>query len=141
MKRVAAAAAVVVHRGHVLLVRRRKAPDAGLWGYPGGHREPGEGLGRTAIRELAEETGLTATPLGLIAVLRVGRFRLGMVGCRYLRGTPRAADDVDRAAWVPVRDVLGRARPMSRRTDLVLARALLSPAGRSPCCGTYPTWW
>jgi len=75
------------------------------------------------------------------AVLSVGRFRLAMVGCRYLRGTPRPADDVDRAAWIPVRDVFGRARPMSRRTDLVLARALLSRADRPPCCGTYPTWW
>ncbi|OWJ87584.1 NUDIX domain-containing protein, partial [Paracoccus yeei] len=30
------------HGPRVLLVQRRNPPDAGLWGFPGGHVEPGE---------------------------------------------------------------------------------------------------
>lgn len=136
----AAACAVVLHRGRVILARRRKSPDAGLWGFPGGRREPGEPIARTAIRELAEETGVTAAPRALIAVLPAERFRLAMVECRHLRGAPRPADDVDAAAWAPVREVLAGAWPTSRGVGPVLALALLSPAARPPGCGTCPTW-
>ena len=36
------AIAVVLHQGKVLLVRRKNPPDAGLWGFPGGHVDAGE---------------------------------------------------------------------------------------------------
>jgi 8-oxo-dGTP diphosphatase len=42
--------------GAVLLVAHR---NAGLWLPPGGHVEPGEDCAVTAVRELAEELGLT----------------------------------------------------------------------------------
>ena len=51
------------HEPRVLLVQRRNPPDAGLWGFPGGHVEPGETALAAAARELHEETGLTARPL------------------------------------------------------------------------------
>ncbi|WP_329486678.1 NUDIX hydrolase [Kitasatospora sp. NBC_01246] len=50
--------------GRILLIRR--APhDAlpGLWEYPGGGRDDGEGVEEGAARELAEETGLAGLPL------------------------------------------------------------------------------
>lgn len=43
--------------GHVLLVRYR----SGAWAFPKGHVEPGETLEQTAVREVQEETGVTAT--------------------------------------------------------------------------------
>ncbi|MEF2277865.1 NUDIX hydrolase [Deinococcus sp. YIM 134068] len=42
--------------GRVLLVRYR----SGAWAFPKGHVEPGETLEQTAVREVAEETGVTA---------------------------------------------------------------------------------
>ncbi|MGV6850187.1 MAG: NUDIX domain-containing protein, partial [Marinibacterium sp.] len=57
------ALAVVLRDGHVLLARRANPPDAGLWGFPGGHVEPGETGLAAAVRELAEETGVIARPV------------------------------------------------------------------------------
>ena len=51
--------AVVLRGEQVLLVRRANPPDAGLWGYPGGKVDWGETVEAAALRELAEETGLT----------------------------------------------------------------------------------
>lgn len=50
--------AMVVQSGHVLLVRRKHSPGAGLWALPGGHLEVNETFIQGAIRELKEETGI-----------------------------------------------------------------------------------
>ncbi|BDM70899.1 hypothetical protein HEK616_43860 [Streptomyces nigrescens] len=54
------AAAVVVHNGRVLIVRRsyRERFLPGAWGVPCGKLEPGETPEAGALRELKEETGL-----------------------------------------------------------------------------------
>jgi 8-oxo-dGTP diphosphatase len=54
------AAAIVVHSGRVLLVRRSMTERflPGVWGVPCGKAEPDEQPHRAAIRELWEETGL-----------------------------------------------------------------------------------
>lgn len=128
MGAVRAALAVTLREGEVLLVRRRNPPDAGLWGYPGGHVEPGETVYQAAERELYEETGVRAAAGPLLEVVEVKaegfHFDLIAVACDYLSGTPRAADDVSEAAWVPVAEVLGHGRPMSADVDEVLRRAL-----------------
>jgi 8-oxo-dGTP diphosphatase len=46
---------LVAGDNHILLGRRA---DNGLWADPGGKVNPGESLGRAAIRELLEETGI-----------------------------------------------------------------------------------
>lgn len=139
---VLAALAVVVRGENVLLVRRRNPPDAGLWGYPGGHVERGETALAAAARELAEETTVRAAPVGYLANLDTilpgddGRpahhFFLVAVLCRYLGGSPQAADDAEEAAWMPVEQVLSGALPMSRDVDRVLRRALEYPGGGGP---------
>lgn len=43
----------------VLLHRRVKAPNRGLWVAPGGKLEEGESPSECAVREMREETGLT----------------------------------------------------------------------------------
>ena len=131
MDRLAGAAAVVVQADRVLLAQRRNPPDAGLWGYPGGHVEPGETVAETAIRELREETGVSARPLRILAELLLDTdppFRLAMVQCAHLHGSPCAADDVSACEWVNVADVLSGDRPMSRDVDTVLRLALEAPS-------------
>lgn len=135
-----AALAVLIRGGHhpdrlqVLLVRRRNPPDAGLWGFPGGHVEAGETALDAAARELIEETGVTARPLRYIdnvdVIDRAGdgrllhHFLLAAVLCEHLAGDPVAGDDALDAAWVPTADVLSGALAMSAQVDVILRRAL-----------------
>jgi 8-oxo-dGTP diphosphatase len=51
--------ALVADGERLLVLRRSGAHGAGTWGLPGGHQEFGESPERTAVREVAEETGLT----------------------------------------------------------------------------------
>lgn len=55
------AAAVVVHEGRVLLVRRRVAEGQLSWQFPAGKVERGETGEAAAVRETKEETGLHVT--------------------------------------------------------------------------------
>ena len=129
-----AALAVTIRDGRVLLVRRRNPPDAGLWGFPGGHVEPGETGLQAAARELAEETGVAVTPRRYIENVDVIRhdsdgalkhhFLLAAVLCDYLGGEPAAADDALDAGWYPIEYVLTGNLPLSDQVTAVLQRAL-----------------
>lgn len=103
------AIAVVFHEGRFLLVKRRKEPNAGTWGFPGGHVELGETGLDAAVRELDEETGVVATAryyltnVDAITMDAAGdiafHYLLAVVLCDYKSGTPVAADDADDAGW------------------------------------------
>jgi 8-oxo-dGTP pyrophosphatase MutT (NUDIX family) len=58
--------------GQSLLITRRArslSSHAGQWALPGGRRDPGETVQETALRELAEETGLKLTGDAVLGVL------------------------------------------------------------------------
>jgi 8-oxo-dGTP diphosphatase len=56
---IVAAAALVDKEGAVLIAKRPKGrPLAGLWEFPGGKAEAGEGPEEALIRELKEELGI-----------------------------------------------------------------------------------
>ncbi|MEY8829427.1 NUDIX hydrolase [Sedimentitalea sp. XS_ASV28] len=128
------AIAVVMSDGHVLLARRRNPPDAGLWGFPGGHVEYGETALAAAARELKEETGIVATPVDYITNIDVilwdadgnpaVQYLLAVVLCEYVGGTPCPADDVEEAAWVPFDHVRRGDIPMSDRVIEVINQAI-----------------
>lgn len=134
-----AALAVTIRGDQVLLVRRRNPPDAGLWGFPGGHVDPGETALEAAARELAEETGIIARPRRYIdnvdVILRGPdgalqfHFLLAAVLCDYQSGEPAAADDALDAAWLPIRGVLDGMVPLSAHVDAVLGQALAMHRG------------
>ena len=110
------AAGTVCFRGEdVLLIRRGTKPMAGNWSIPGGKIEFGERAADAALRELKEETSVTARLVGLVDVVD-GIFTsrtTGAVTRHYLlfdyaalwvSGAAVAGDDAAHAEWVsPVR--------------------------------------
>jgi ADP-ribose pyrophosphatase YjhB (NUDIX family) len=56
--RVLATLVYAIHEDEVLLHRRVKDPNNGLWVAPGGKLEPDESPTECAVREMHEETGL-----------------------------------------------------------------------------------
>ncbi|MFK7754793.1 MAG: NUDIX hydrolase [Sedimentitalea sp.] len=129
------AIAVVLRGNDVLLAQRRNPPDAGKWGFPGGHVEWGETALDAAVRELREETNIVARAEGYLTNIdliqtdpdgtTVLHYLLAAVVCTYVSGTPQAADDVSAAAWVPLDDIRAARLEMSERVgalcDLALA--------------------
>ncbi len=131
-----AALAVVIRDNHVLLVKRRNEPDAGLWGFPGGHVDLGETALEAAARELHEETGIIGRPLRYLTnvdVIEHGEdgavrfhFLLAAVLCDYVSGDPIAQDDVSDARWWAIGDLLRGKISCSAHVDSVVKHATSS---------------
>jgi len=49
---------VVNERNEILMIQRGYGSRKGQWSLPGGQRDRGESLQRTAVRETVEETGV-----------------------------------------------------------------------------------
>jgi 8-oxo-dGTP diphosphatase len=103
--------AVTFRGDDLILVQRKNEPQKGSWGFPGGSVELGEALADAALRELMEETGVTAKTLGLGDVVELrqtdplGRFHhfiLIVVLCRYISGALTAGDDAVDCRWVTI---------------------------------------
>lgn len=87
------AAAVVVHKGRLLLVRRRVAEGQLSWQFPAGKVEPEESREAAAVREAQEETGLrviTRELLGERVHPATGRL-MSYTACDVLSGTAHGA--------------------------------------------------
>ncbi len=66
----------ILRDGRLLLVKRRKAPEAGCWNLPGGKVEFGEPAAEAARREIAEELGVEIAlerPLGFVEMIGEGQ--------------------------------------------------------------------
>lgn len=116
--------AVVECQGHVLLIRRLRAPGAGAWALPGGFKNANETFLDCAVRELMEETNIRVPEKVLRGSIvktelfdspkrsfGIPRNTLAV----YFRinpdpdgGLPRAngADDAAECKWFPLTDVL-----------------------------------
>ena len=107
-KEVEAAGGLVSNRrGDLLLINRN-----GLWDLPKGHREAGEDIRETAVREVEEETGIDSLEcLDLICItdhcyLRNGIWHLkhtwwyDMLNNAPEGLTPQREEDISKAAWV-----------------------------------------
>jgi 8-oxo-dGTP diphosphatase len=109
-------AAVRDINGRLLLVRRC---DTGDWELPGGHVDPGESASDAAVRETAEESGMTVEVTGLVGIYtdpghviagpRDGLVRQPFAVCfhaRPLSGSP-GGDQVETsdARWFAASDI------------------------------------
>jgi 8-oxo-dGTP diphosphatase len=62
-------AAIVRRDDDVLMVRQAGPGETPFWSIPGGRAEPGEFVTDALVRELAEETGISALELGPVAFI------------------------------------------------------------------------
>nr|WP_193748222.1 NUDIX hydrolase [Leisingera sp. ANG-M1] len=111
-------AVVCRHHGgqdQVILVQRGKEPNAGWWGFPGGHVEMGETALQAAARELLEETGVAARPLEYLTNVDVisrdvsgqvkRQYLLTVVLCEHISGAPVPDDDAEQAEWIAISEI------------------------------------
>ncbi|GAA3490295.1 NUDIX hydrolase [Streptomyces cremeus] len=99
---------------HVLLVRRGQAPFAGAWALPGGFVLPDESAERAALRELAEETGLSRERAAGLHLEQLRTYsdperdpRMRVVSVAFAAlvpdlPEPRGGGDAAEAQWAPV---------------------------------------
>jgi 8-oxo-dGTP diphosphatase len=123
------AAAVVVHDGRVVLVRRRVTEGALRWQFPAGQIESGESADAAAIRETFEEVGLVVQyvrNLGERDHPITGR-RMHYVECAVVEGTATVvdADELDAVEWCGQSALLQRIPdgvfgPVQSRLEVVL---------------------
>ena len=114
-----AVSAAIVRDGHVLLVRRARAPAHGLLTLPGGGVEAGETLEQALIREVLEETSLTVEPVALaghrevIARDSTGRIQRHFVilcfAARWIAGETKLNEELAESLWVRPAAIAGMA--------------------------------
>ena len=64
--------AAIVRDGYLLLVKRRRPPEAGFWNLPGGKVDFGERVEDAIVREIGEEIGVRVAllrPLGVVQMI------------------------------------------------------------------------
>ncbi|MFG2645984.1 NUDIX hydrolase [Streptomyces sp. NPDC048370] len=125
------AAAIVVHEGRVLMVRRRVSEGQLSWQFPAGEVEQGEAREDAAMRETQEETGLTVKAVKLLGERvhpSTGRL-MSYTACDVVGGDAHVADTDELAelTWVAHAEInqyvpYGLFEPVQEHLDAVLSR-------------------
>jgi ADP-ribose pyrophosphatase YjhB (NUDIX family) len=118
---------VIWGAGDAILLEKRR--DCGWWGLPGGKVEPGESLSDAAIREVAEETGLTVEITHLIGVYSNPHGRIVtypdngdvvqlidvIVGARVLSGRLTCSDESEEIRYFQTSELPAQLVPPARQ--------------------------
>ena len=113
-------ALVVNRKNEILLVQRGYGGKKGKWSLPGGERDKGESLKRTAIRETREETGIKTSGDSLYLQSSKNNFEVWRGG--YLEGKlhPQKGECLD-AKWFQV-DMLPHADNLAFGPDKIVIK-------------------
>jgi 8-oxo-dGTP diphosphatase len=117
---------------NVLLIERAHPPFAGEWAFPGGFVDENESAETAAQRELWEETGVDNISMQQFYTFsEPGRDPRGwtvsvafyaLVEMKDYR--PQAADDANKAEWVPVKEIKSMAFDHLKILEKALAKVL-----------------
>jgi 8-oxo-dGTP diphosphatase len=128
-------ALALIDEAGLVLMQRRPAhrTHGGLWEFPGGKVEPGEGTRAALVREIEEELGLTLAADALVPVSFAARegsegeppLVLLLYACRAWQGTPVCEAGAG-LLWTSPDDIAARAMPP---LDVPLAAALRAHQG------------
>ena len=124
----------VMQGEHVLVMRRNKEPNLGLWIAPGGKIEAGESPHETARREMLEETGFAVDDLRLrgfcteVSPLPEWNWMLFIYTARFFTGVLRPDEREGDLAWLPVSTYLN-AVPIPQADAIFAPRILLADDG------------
>lgn|SRR5574344_407642 len=125
------------HATRILLIKRRNDPFKDCWAFPGGFFDMDDpNIEYTALRELAEETGLTGIALTEVGVAsRDGRDPRGRTISVIFKGEvecnqvhPIGGDDAKEACWFPLDELPNLAFDHSE----ILAKALKLDSTANP---------
>lgn len=102
-------AAIVEHDGKILIVRHTYGAGKGRLIIPGGYLKDNETPQQACVREVLEETGITAEPKRLVGV----RFNLKdwyvVFAADYVGGEAHSdGDENSEAVWVDIDEALAR---------------------------------
>ena len=135
----------VIKDGKLLLVRRASRRGRGNWQIPGGFVEPDETMEQAVVREVAEESGVTAEVVGVLGIRSRydadnGNSTYVILALRPVSGEPTPDNhEVDLAGYFSLEeiDALEQVPPINRE----VARRALDPNRRllSPQEVTQPT--
>jgi mutator protein MutT len=102
----------LIRKGHDYLIRRRPptagSPMPGLWEFPGGKCEPGEGPAAATERECREEAGL-AVAVGPLRRVITHQYPHGLIELHYFDCRLRNPGDEPAPGsgfrWMPAREL------------------------------------
>jgi mutator protein MutT len=108
-------AAVIFREGNVLIAKRKEGTHlGGYWEFPGGKREPGEGLEACLEREVTEELGIRVKAERVLTRVDYDygfkTIALHVFLCTWLDGDPETLG-CQEVKWVHPRELHGYAFP------------------------------
>jgi len=117
--------AIILHSNQVLLV---KARDKSNWQLPGGRLESGETPIEALLREVKEETGLTAQILQMTGKYRREDGTVARVYAAKARGKlAGASQEIIEQRWVPVLEAKEMVSSNTRRRLIEGVGRMISP--------------